>query len=299
MLAGPTPSAEALAVSRNHLQFNVTITVWAAANMGATFKSPYTTLEGRTLRLPEIKNQRHLNTLRILYTLLIFLGCARSAFSDTNFAVRAEWAYKDAQKAFSTNSTNLTVALNYARTTFDRAEFSKNDDERESLAEIGIGAAHSAIRLDPNSAAAHYYLALNIGQLARTKMWGALKLIGEMERELKKAIEIDPKLDYAGAMRALSLLYMEAPGWPTSIDSKSKSRTLMERTLELAPTYPDNHLNYMEALAKWKDWKTFNERIPIYEALLPAAKKEFAAENWQDEWADWTPRWQAIQSKRK
>lgn len=50
---------------------------------------------------------------------------------------------------------------------------------------------------DPKSAAGHYYLGMNLGQLARTKLLGALKLVDEMEREFKAAVALDERFDHA------------------------------------------------------------------------------------------------------
>ena len=39
----------------------------------------------------------------------------------------------------------------------------------------------------------------------------------------------------------------------------------LEKAVELAPEFPDNHLCYMEALAKWSDWKTLGESEDLAE----------------------------------
>jgi tetratricopeptide (TPR) repeat protein len=276
----PIPAAITIAViaNRNIFQFNFTISVCGGAIMGATIKSLFSA--GLAI------------TLALLLT-------APSARAQTNFADRAEAAFRAAKQARSTNANDFKASLDLARAAFDWAEFAKSNDDRESIAQIGMNAAQAAINQQINSAAAHYYMALNIGQLARTKMLGALKLIQQMEAELKKSIELDPKLDYAGATRTLGVLYFEAPGWPTSIGDKRKARTLLERALELFPNYPDNHLSYLEALEKWKDWKLVDDKMLAYQAILPAAQKQFTGPDWEDEWADWTKRWETIQTKAK
>src|SRR5207248_6916974 len=106
---------------------------------------------------------------------------------------------------------------------------------RAEIAEQGIAAARQGIERAPRLAAPHYYLALNLGQLARTKKLGALRLVDEMEAELKAAIALDPKFDYAGPHRSLGLLYADAPGWPTSIGNHSKARQHLHTAIELSP----------------------------------------------------------------
>ncbi|MCX6930190.1 MAG: hypothetical protein NT154_44320 [Verrucomicrobia bacterium] len=58
-------------------------------------------------------------------------------------------------------------------------------------ADQGIAACRLAIMRETNSAPAHYYLGLNLGQLARTKGLGALKLVDQMEREFNRAHDLD------------------------------------------------------------------------------------------------------------
>lgn len=219
------------------------------------------------------------------------------AQAEARFADEAEKIFIAAQNAYKPGTTNFAAALNYAIAAFDWAEFPKNEDYREAIAEGGIQASREAIALKPAAAAGHYYLALNLGQLARTKMLGALKLIGEMEREFLKSIELDRKFDYGGASRALGVLYMETPSW--SIGSKTKARENMEKALELAPNYPDNYLTFMEALLNWKERETLATKMTAYAELLPKAKKEFGGKEWEWEWTDWDKRWVALEGKAK
>jgi tetratricopeptide (TPR) repeat protein len=229
----------------------------------------------------------------ILITLAVF---ATTLSRASDFLAEAEFAYHAAQSAYSTNQT-LDTAIAAARTAFDYADLAPNDQIRENIANQGIAIARSAIALKTNSAAAHYYMALNIGQVARTKMLGALKLLTDMERELKTVIALDPKFDYAGGHRTIGVLYLEAPGF--SVGDKTKARQNLEQALRLAPEYPDNHLCYLEALIKWHDWKNAATRLADYQAILPTAKTNFTGPDWENEWHDWTKRQSSIQSKLK
>jgi hypothetical protein len=62
-----------------------------------------------------------------------------------------------------------TAAWQFGRACFDLAEFATNNTERASLAEQGIAACRQAMARESNSAPAHYYLGMNLGQLAETK----------------------------------------------------------------------------------------------------------------------------------
>jgi tetratricopeptide (TPR) repeat protein len=269
-------NAKPASARRSIFQFIFTMAVWRQEFMGATIKSPI-----------------HLAVLAALIQSLMM----PAMWAATDFAGEAKAIYESARRAQATNASDFKATLQLSIAAFDFAEFAKKDEAREAIADVGIKTSRQAVALDPKSAAAHYYLALNLGQLARTKMLGALKLINEMEREFKTSIELDQKFDYAGALRALGALYMETPSW--SIGSKTKARANFEKALELAPNYPDNYLTFMEALLNWKDRETLAAKMTAYAELLPKAKKEFSGHEWEWEWTDWDKRWAALQAKSK
>src|SRR5213593_3770820 len=191
------------------------------------------------------------------------------------FAQRAEKNFQEARKRFQTSTNDAEAAWQFGRSCFDWADFAKNDAQRESVAGEGIAACRQVIVRDPKSAPGHYYLAMNLGQLAQTKTLGALRIVDEMEREFKIARDLDAKFDYAGPDRSLGLLYFQAPGWPASIGSKAKARQNLQRAAQLAPGYPENHLCLLEAYLKWGDNKNLLRELKITEELLPPARKEF------------------------
>ena len=93
--------------------------------------------------------------------------------------------YREAKLEYFSNTGNTTSAWKFARACFDWADFATNDSQRAAIASEGIASARFVTDIQPKSAAGHYYLALNLGQLARTKSLGALKLVREMERSFR------------------------------------------------------------------------------------------------------------------
>lgn len=209
---------------------------------------------------------------------------------------RAERAYQAAAAAFEQSPTNVTYAWQLGRACFDRAELARDPAERAALAQRGIAACRAALARETNVAAVPYYLGMNLGQLARTRSLGALPLVREMETLFLRARQLDPHFDEAGPDRNLGLLYLEAPGWPVSVGHRGKARQHLERALELAPHYPENHLNLLEARLRWGD----RDLAPAVRRLaerLPAARARYAGEAWLWTWADWERRWGAVQEK--
>lgn len=213
------------------------------------------------------------------------------------FARRAEKCFNDAREKVQANPNTPAALAGFGRACFDWADFSATDKQRADIANRGIDACRKLLALDPKSTPGHYYLAMNLGQLAQTKSLGALKLVSQMEAEFKLVLAADPRFDNAGADRNLGLLYWQAPGWPLSVGSNAKARAHLAAALKLAPDYPENALNLIEAELKWndkpgvaRDFKTLNEH-------WDAAKQKLTGEEWAASWADWEKRKAAAEKK--
>jgi tetratricopeptide (TPR) repeat protein len=206
------------------------------------------------------------------------------------FTARVRTEFYRAQNQFQSDTNNSTNAWQFARACYDFADFATNDAERADIANQAISACRQLVTREPKIAAAHYYLAMNLGQLARTELLGALKLVREMEREFKTAMALDTQFDFAGPERNLGLLYRDAPGWPASIGSKRKARTFLEQTVKLAPDYPENHLNLAESDLQWHESDDAKKELDALEALWPKAQTNFTGEIWERSWADWSTR---------
>ena len=198
---------------------------------------------------------------------------------------------------FASDTNRFESAWLFGKAAFDWGEFSTGSVQRAEIADAGIRASLAAVRLQAKRAEGHYYLAMNRGQMARTKSLGALRLVAEMEKGLKLASSLDPRLDHAGADRSLGLLYARAPGWPASIGSKTKARHHLSRAVELEPGFPENALALMEALHQWGDQKHLARQIREYEERLGAMRAQWAGDEWAWSWVDWDARWKAIRMK--
>ena len=243
---------------------------------------------------------------RLWVTFLTWAAAACSIFlngntlANTNTSSRiqllahAQEVFVTAQKLYEAEPTNNVAAWQFARATFNRGEFSTNDTERAAIAVQGISACRKLIARDPKCAQAPYYLGLNLGQLARTRLLGALPLVSEMETSFKKARQLDEQFDYAGPDRFVGQLYHQAPGWPASVGSQSKARKHLERAVELAPDYPENRLNLAEAALKWRDKKLNQREMEALGKLWPSAMTNFTGADWAAFWADWQPRYDKL-----
>ena len=229
-----------------------------------------------------------------LCALLFALAAPLRAQSNTPGFRYAETNFFAARREFLAAPTNVAVATRLATASFDRAEFATNDTERAMLAMAAINPLRELLARHPKTAAAHYYLAMNLGQLARTKTLGALKLVDEMEIEFKAALALDPHLDHAGPDRNLGQLYFQAPGWPASVGSHSKARKHLERAAELAPDFPENRLSLAEAYLKWREKKLLAQELAGLEKIWLPAKTNLTGIDWENAWLDWQQRRQKL-----
>ena len=230
---------------------------------------------------------------RFIAPLFICSFAIAAASQSTNnpvFAARAEAEFHRAQIQLQSNTNDFAAAWVFARACYDFADFATNDTERATIAVQGIAACRQLLAARPKSAPGHYYLGMNLGQLARTEILGALKIVREMEREFRTAGDLDEHFDYAGPARCLGLLYRDAPGWPASIGSRHRAREWLERAVKLAPDYPENHLNLIESRLNWNDRTGAENELKTLDTLWPKARTNFVGEAWEPSWADWTAR---------
>ncbi|HUD49273.1 MAG TPA: hypothetical protein VMR33_20765 [Candidatus Baltobacteraceae bacterium] len=211
--------------------------------------------------------------------------------------VVAEQAYDEANTRYQTNHSNADAAWEFARACFDLADQTDRDSERAAVARLGIEACRQLVKRNPKVAAGHYYLGMNLGQLAQTKSLGALPLVRQMRKEWDIALAQDPHIDFAGPDRNLGMLYRDAPGPPLSIGNRVEAVQHLMRAVELCPEYPENHLNLIESQIKWNHLEEAAREDEKLRAILPAARKELTGPTWQGPWRDWQARQDAIEVK--
>lgn len=234
------------------------------------------------------------------FTILLLAAATVSgpAAINTGVAVRAGQAFAEAREAYNANPDEATNAWNLGRASFDVADLATNSEQRATVARTGIAACRHLLAHDPKSAAAHYYLAMDEGELAEAEgpSMAAYKLIRDIEHEFKLAAEFDERVDFAGPIRCLGLLYRDAPGWPVSIGSKRKAREYLEKAAALAPEYPENQLNLLESQIRWRQASEAAAAWQRLASVWPAARARLSGPGWEPSWEDWTNRRAAAKS---
>ena len=207
-----------------------------------------------------------------------------------------ETAYHEAMATVA--QTNSVVNLwRLGRAAYDHAETLTREKAKAQVAETGIAACRKAIRENPARAEAHYYLALCLGELAQTKMLGALRLVREIAEEFERVRVLDETFDFAGADRGLGLLYLEAPGWPTSIGDRKKARSHLERAVALSPKYPENRLALLDLQIRTKDSRGAAVELATLNSLWAEMRQTLGGDAWTTAWPDWERQKQELTAK--
>lgn len=235
---------------------------------------------------------------------LVALMCVFTLFASSASAINTnttqgylESEFQKWHKQYEANTNNAEAAWNFGRACWDMSSLQTDSSAEARYAQEGIDACRAAVALAPGSAPAHYYLGMDLGQLADTRHnLSGFKMVKDIEREFLAAHALDKHFDFAGSSRNLGLLYRDAPSI-ISIGSRTKSRQYLEEAVELAPEFPENQLNLVESYLKW-DYKTEAQRqFGELEKRWPQAQKQFTGVPWQMTWTDWNKRLDAIKKK--
>lgn len=113
---------------------------------------------------------------------------------------------------------------------------------KASLGKKGWDAAEAAKKLNPSAVEGYYWTAANIGAYAQASgiMTAIKQGLGDvLEQNAKKAVQISPKHDQAGPLRALGRYYYKLP-WP--LQDLENARIYLEKAYAASPT---NALNIL------------------------------------------------------
>ncbi len=236
-------------------------------------------------------------TFALLFPTASFAADTSASVPQTNLPARFREAYAESRVRYQHDTNDLETAWQFTRACFDLAQAATNNTDRARIADEGIAIGRRLIGRKPDLVQMHYYLGMNLGQLADTKRnLAALRIVDEMEREFEAARKLDEHFDHAGPDRNLGLLYFEAPSF-ISIGSRSKARQHLQRAVELAPDFPENRLNYLEALLKWGDRSEALRELKAVAERWRAARQGMDALEWSANRPDWEKRFSAAKKK--
>ena len=152
------------------------------------------------------------------------------------------------------------------RAHFFLGQEAKKKSEAGEHHQQGTRACEQAIRLEPARVKGHFWLGVNLALLAQTKTFpfsGYYAL--RARRELRRAVQIDPRYHGAGPLRVLARLEHKLPAILGG--SRRRARLSFEKAIALAPTNTVTRIYYAEMLRE--EGNTNNARQQL-EAILSA-----------------------------
>jgi tetratricopeptide (TPR) repeat protein len=151
------------------------------------------------------------------------------------------------EKVLASNPNQYQWQWRQARTQYSLAK--KAGESKSKHYDLCILHSSRAIELQPDSAVSYFYRGLCRGKQGEMKgVWASLGIIDPFEEDMKKAVELDPKVNYAGPHRALGKLYLELPFFLGGDSDKSVFH--LKEAVRLAPNYAENHLGLAQVLVK-------------------------------------------------
>ena len=151
------------------------------------------------------------------------------------------------EKVLASNPNQYQWQWRQARTQYSLAK--KAGESKIDHYDLCILHSSRAIDLQPDSAVSYFYRGLCRGKQAEMKgIWASLGIIEPFQEDMKKAVELDPKVNHAGPHRALGKLYLELPFFLGGDSDKAVFH--LKEAVRLAPDYAENHLGLAQILVK-------------------------------------------------
>ncbi len=151
------------------------------------------------------------------------------------------------KKILEANPNQYQWQWRQARTQYSLAK--KAGESKSQHYDLCILHSSRAIEIQPDSAVSYFYRGLCRGKQGEMKgVWASLGIIEPFEEDMKKAVELDPKINHAGPHRALGKLYLELPFFLGGDSNKSVFH--LKEAVRLAPDYAENHLGLAQVLVE-------------------------------------------------
>lgn len=132
----------------------------------------------------------------------------------TAFLFCIAWVFFSSGAFANTGEREGAADLSCAKKQSELTEATSSRQLKRDQSLAGISCAERCLAIHPEMAACHYYRAVNRGHLIESGLVTPKKHIPLMVADFRKASEIDPRYDGAGALRALGYVYLKLPDLP-------------------------------------------------------------------------------------
>ncbi len=144
----------------------------------------------------------------------------------------------------------------------------KKGKEHKRYLETARKYAEKSVKLNDNSADAHFILGSIIGRIAQyAGILNSLFMVGDFDKHILKAIELNPKMYHAYI--AMGMRYRDTP-WIVG-GSKKKAEKYFLKAIEIEPGYINA---YYELAVLYEKWGKKDKAIVYYEKILSMPLQE-------------------------
>jgi hypothetical protein len=152
-------------------------------------------------------------------------------------------------------------------------EFGDATVEREKLAENGYRYALAALAKNDRLAEYHFIAGALLGMQMQLALVPKLSDVKTVHEHLSRAVELDVSFEQGAPLRALGMLLIRAPAWPTGVGDPDTGIEQLERAARLFPSFPANPIYLAEG------YLALDRRADAV-AALSRARVLLAKEDW-------------------
>jgi len=159
-----------------------------------------------------------------------------------------------------------------SETCFWLGEYSCSEKEKEGHFAEGVQAGKEAVKLGANWVDTHLWFAANMGSHGVVRgIMSSLFYLKDLEKHGNLAIEIEEDYFFGAPLRLMGHFYHKCPGWPIGSGDLKKGIQLLERAVEIGPSFILNQFYLAQAyLAK----RMKKQAIEIMESALKVQPPE-------------------------
>lgn len=156
-----------------------------------------------------------------------------------------------------------------------------DDDARKDAARRAVEAGQWCEEVAAGQPECDYWLAAALGVQARERRSTGLDALPRIESMFLAARDEIPEFEHAGADRALALIYLRAPGFPTGIGDPETGLEHAREAVGRFPDWPPNQLALGEALVAMDETA---DGMVAYRRALELARGDHASDPDSPEW---------------
>ncbi len=183
------------------------------------------------------------------------------------------------EKALAVDTENVEASWKFAKASYYLSAHTEDDDEKLVIIQKGIDVSKRAVKIDPESVQANFYLGVSYGIYGRAKgVMNSLGLIDPIKKQMARVIELDENYLFGGPHRVLGKMFLMVPGAFGGDNDKAVEH--LEKAVKIGPKYLLNHLFLAEAyIATDQDAKAKKEidwilKAELQEGWEPEGKEE-------------------------